>query len=337
MRRFLERLVRWLSRIWRDSAARPDHGIDRANETLDVVARELTALRSLIGYRHPAHFPALDLSSLMLMQAADFFRRHLFDNPKYTKSKRITAYQKRIYSVCAEDGIIEEIFERVGMTNRVFVEMGVGHRGEQNNSLYLLLKGWSGLWIEGSPDIASGKAEGPPHLIHYRHVDGVLDEHMRAGRLKIRKEYVSAENAERFLDEADIPIEFDMLSIDIDGNDYWVWKALVRHRPRVVCMEYNSNYGDTIACAMRYDPDWRWDGSTIFGASLAALEKLGREKGYCLVGCDFIGINAYFVREDLVGDLFEAPFTSHNHFEPNRVFLVGLPGNWHTPGPFVPV
>ncbi|MEO8627508.1 MAG: hypothetical protein ABI612_05320 [Betaproteobacteria bacterium] len=148
---------------------------------------------------------------------------------------------------------------------------------------------------------------------------------------------MTAENIEGLFDEGGVKSEFDLLSIDVDGNDYWIWKAIQRFNPRVVCIEYNSNLGDTVACTKAYDPNWRWDGSTVFGASLAAFEKLGREKGYSLVGCDFLGINAYFVRDDLLESLFEAPYSTKNHFEPNRVFLAGLPGNWHTPGVFVEV
>jgi hypothetical protein len=299
--------------------------------------REMAKFTSFVGYHHPAHFPMLDLSSIMLLQISDYCERNLFQNPKYKLTKRITQYQKKIYSVKSEDGIIEEIFNRIGTTDRSFVEFGVGHKGEENNSLYLLLKGWSGLWIEGSEQILSDDETGPPHLLNYKHVLATRRKYVSEGRLRIINAYVSAENVEELFDQGGVKPEIDLVSVDVDGNDYWVWKAIRRFTPRVVCIEYNSNLGDTVACAKEYDPHWRWDGSTVFGASLTALEKLGREKNYALVGCDFLGMNAYFVRNDLLGDHFEAPFTVKNHFEPNRVFLAGLPGNWHTPGVFVDV
>lgn len=299
--------------------------------------REMSKFAGFLSYHHPAHFPMLDLSSIMLMQAADYCERNLFQNPKYKGTKRITHYQKKVYAVKSEDGIIEEIFNRIGPTDRTFVEFGVGHKGEENNSLYLLLKGWRGLWIEGSEQILSEDETGAPHLLHYKHVLAVKRRYVSEGRLKIINAYVSAENIEQLLKEGGVGPDLDLLSIDVDGNDYWIWRAITSVQPRVVCIEYNSNLGDTVACTKEYDPSWRWDGSTVFGASLAAMEKLGREKGYSLVGCDFLGMNAYFVRNDLVGDHFEAPYTARNHFEPNRVFLVGLPGNWHTPGVFVEV
>ena len=118
-----------------------------------------------------------------------------------------------------------------------------------------------------------------------------------------------------------------MLSIDIDGNDYWVWKAIDSYSPRVVVIEHNSVFRSDVEWIMSYNPNNIWNGSSYFGASLKSLEKLGNQKGYRLVGCDFTGVNAFFVRNDLVGDKFFEPFTAENHYEPPRYFLQNVNGH----------
>jgi hypothetical protein len=220
----------------------------------------------------------------------------------------------RCFSHNAEDGMIDEIFRRVGTGPRFFVEFGV-ETGHENNTLALLLAGFRGLWIEADPAGARTiRAE----------FAGALD----AGRLTLVESFVTAENIEQILRSAGTPEGLDLLSIDIDGNDYWVWKAIRGFQPRAVVIEYNASLGRTARVVRPYEPTRRWDGSAAFGASLAALEALGQEKGYALVGCDAMGVNALFVRQDLVGDRFLAPFTAERHYEPPRF---GPTGAGHPP------
>src|SRR5262249_24115519 len=97
-----------------------------------------------------------------------------------------------------------------------------------------------------------------------------------------------------------VPGEIDLLSLDLDGNDYWIWKALTVLRPRVVVLEFNAECGPEVAATMSYKPDYRCDlTSNRIGASLSAFVKLGRDKGYRLVGVQQLGFNAFFVREDI--------------------------------------
>ena len=93
-----------------------------------------------------------------------------------------------------------------------------------------------------------------------------------------------------------------MLSIDIDGNDYWIWKAINCIKPRLVVIEYNSFFGPKIAATVQYKTKFIWDHrnkKSYYGASLKALEKLGKKKGYNLIGVDTNGVNAFFIRKDL--------------------------------------
>src|SRR5262249_51211738 len=120
---------------------------------------------------------------------------------------------------------------------------------------------------------------------------------------------------------ANIPAEPDLLSIDIDGNDWHVWHAINAFRPRVVIVEYNSIFPPDTDIVVAHDNAFRWNGSSYFGASLKSLCVLAERKGYKVVACDFLGVNAFFVRNDLVTEAFQGPFTAEFHYEPPRYFL----------------
>lgn len=227
------------------------------------------------------------------------------ETPRFRDPQRLLGSGFKVFSMHDEDGIIEEIFRRVGETNRWFVEFGAGD-GLENCTTYLLMKGWSGAWIEGSAAC---------YQAILRHLSFAIEEK----RLRVKYSFITAENIEALFAELGVPEEFDFLSIDIDRNDYWVWEAIRHWRPRVVAIEYNASWMASVACVVPYEPYATWDGSNYAGASLKALEYLGRRKGYCLVGCNFTGVTSFFVREDLAaGGRFKEPFTAENHFEPPR-------------------
>lgn len=253
-------------------------------------------------------------------QTNDLLARLLYErlreSPRATDPTRLLRYGYKVYSQHDEDGIIEEIFRRVGTTNRTFVEFGAGD-GLENCTLYLVLRGWSGAWIDGS-------------AVCYELIQRHLASVIREGRLRVRHALITAENIEALFRELAVPAEPDFLSIDIDRNDYWVWRAIVAWRPRVVAIEYNASFGPAVSCVVPYDPNAVWNLTNHFGASLKALEYLGAEKGYTLVGCNLTGVTAFFVRDDLVSDRFATPFTAENHFESATYFL-RMP-NGHKPG-----
>jgi hypothetical protein len=241
------------------------------------------------------------------IQVAQFLAEHLYNNPKYVNSKRLNKAEYQVFSQNGEDGIIQEIFNRIGLTNKYFVEFGV-EDGLECNSTNLLYKQWKGLWIEGSSAFSKQITERFSDLIG-------------KGHLQIKNEFINAENIESIFKSANVPAEPDLLSIDIDYNDYYVWKAIVNYNPRVVIIEYNSIFRPDTHFVVPYNPTRTWDKTSYFGASLLALQQLGDSKGYCLVSCSFTGSNAFFVRKDLIGNYFEEPFTAENHYEPNRDFL----------------
>lgn len=242
--------------------------------------------------------------------------RHLAElaaHPRYSDPKKLNRHEAQVFSQGGEDGIVSEIFRRIGTTNRVFVEIGIGDTLE-NNTIYPLALGWSGFWIDGG--------ESPARMAR-RHFSGPI----REGRLKFSQALVTADNAPDLLREMGVPAEFDLLSLDIDRNTYWVWAALRAFKPRAVVMEYNPLWPAEADWKVRYDAGLSWNGTAYFGASLKAMELLGRELGYALVGCSLSGVNAFFVRVDLLGDKFCAPFSAENHYEPSRYYLLHRPGH----------
>jgi hypothetical protein len=234
-------------------------------------------------------------------------QKHLFNNLKYSDPKKLNRYERKSFSQNGEDGIIAEIFKRIGMTNRFFVEFGVGD-GLENNTLTLLCQDWKGVWIEGDPE-------------QVKFIKTKFSSVIATEGLRLQQAFIDADTIESLFKRNDVPTEFNLLSIDIDGNDYWVWQAIKNFSPRVVIIEYNATFGSEIPWIIKYNPSHIWDKSSYFGASLKALEQLGIQKGYRLVGCNFAGVNAFFVREDLLSDMFLTPYTSENHFEPARYYL----------------
>ncbi|RAI37450.1 FkbM family methyltransferase [Rhodoplanes roseus] len=230
---------------------------------------------------------------------------------RYADPRRLSRFGRKVYSQCDEDGLLARIFELIGTTDQSFLEFGVGD-GRECNSVWLLHQGWRGVWLEADPS-------------DVRRMQTTHEHWLRSGALRIVQARVSAETIDRVIAEAGLPAEIDLLSIDIDYNDYWVWKAITRTSPRVVCIEYNATWPPPASIVVPYDPTRSWSGDNHFGASLAALAGLGAQKGYRLVGCSLSGVNAFFVRADLCGDRFVAPGCAQTHYEPARYFLTELP------------
>lgn len=232
-------------------------------------------------------------------------------SPHYRDPKRLIGNSFKVYSQGREDGMIDEIFRRIGLASRRFVEIGV-EDGLECNTAFLLIQGWSGVWIEASsPNAARAR------------------EYYRGYPLEIHNVLVNAENADELVARAAGDDDLDLLSVDVDSNDYWIWERIITQRPRVVIIEYNSTLPAPIRKVVNY-PSPPSPNANFFGASLGALVALGEKKGYCLVGCSPEGTNAFFVRSDLVGDHFCAPFTAENHYEPPRYDMIGPSG--HRPG-----
>lgn len=236
--------------------------------------------------------------------------------PRYADPKRLLRYGAKAYSQNEEDGILAEIFRRIGAAGKTFIEIGVG-AGLENNTLALLVQGWRGLWVEGDPQKAA-KARAS------------LSAYVTSDQLRIENEFATRQNVDALLRKGTGSAELDLLSIDVDGNDYHLWQAVQSISPRVVLMEYNASWFPPMSLAVTYQERFEWNGNTYYGASLKALELLAESKGYHLVGCCFAGVNAFFVRADLCGTHFCEPYTAENHYEPARYWMLRTAG--HPPG-----
>lgn len=272
--------------------------------------RSLPVIRELTQIRDAVRHEVSTLKAAHVMCALDV---ELARHPRYSDPLRLARYAFQVCSQSGEDGMLHEIFKRVGMSSRTFVEIGVGD-GAENNTAFLLALGWSGYWIDGQDDFR--------RTLESRRI---ASDQVRGLVSIVRKD-----NAATLLRQLGVPAEFDLLSLDVDQNTYYVWQGLQGYRPRVVVIEYNAALPPDVDWKVAYDPQRAWDGTQNFGASLKALERLGRELGYSLVGCDLAGINAFFVRDDLTASRFAEPFTAENHYEPPRYALLHRQG--HRPG-----
>ena len=221
--------------------------------------------------------------------------------------KALEPYGYKVYSQNDEDGIIHEIFKRIGTTNKTFIEFGV-QDGLESNCHLLLYYGWRGLWLEGSRE-------------YYEEIALKFRPVIENGQLKVVNAFITKDNINHLFHEAGFTGEIDLLSIDIDGNDLYVWENIEAVNPRVVITEYNGKFPPDLDWKQAYHADHVWDGTDWHGASLKAFEILGRKKGYQLVGTDLRGCNAFFVRNDLAGDLFFKPATAEALYNPLRTEL----------------
>ena len=200
----------------------------------------------------------------------------------------------QVFSQAGEDGALSEIFRRIGAGGRFFVEFGAKDGRYLSNTANLRMSyGWRGLLLDGAaPPRREGEAEGSKGL------ERLLSD---ASGARVQPAFVTAENVDGLFAQFGVPPVFDLLSIDIDGNDYWVWKALESHRPRVVIVEYNIFFGVQERRTIPYNAEHEWDRTGYHGATLAAFRDLGIEKGYALVYTDPYTPNAFFVSRDELG------------------------------------
>jgi hypothetical protein len=212
--------------------------------------------------------------------------RSLLKEPRFASDpRRLELYGYRAFSQSDEDGIIAEIFRRIGVGDRRFVEIGAGD-GLENNTLYLLAQGWAGAWVEGAS----------------KHVASIVKRFSRplsTGQLHLIPAFVTRDNVNDVIEKSGITGSIDFLSIDVDGNDYFLFESLTVIRPRVVAIEFNATFRPPIKRVQQYDAAHRWNGGNSYGASLSALEELAKNRGYDLVGTGLLGINAFFVDTSL--------------------------------------
>jgi len=196
----------------------------------------------------------------------------------------------KVFSQWDEDGIIQYLINKVPIENRTFIEFGVENYEESNTRFLLLNDHWQGLVLDASA------AD-----VRYIQTDRVYWEF----DLQAKCTWITRDNINSLLAEARFSDDVGLLSIDIDGNEYWIWEAIQSIRPRIVIAEYNSVFG-LIPVSIPYKEDFDRTvahfSTLYYGCSLAALGHLAKKKGYLLVGSNIWGHNAFFVRADVAGE-----------------------------------
>lgn len=243
-----------------------------------------------------------DLVIAQSINAMQYYSFELQNNPRYKDPRMLPRYSFQVNSQNGEDGIIHEIFKRINVDTHIFVEVGVGD-GTSNNTAFLLSQGWKGFWIDGNAAFLNTLS---------------LRKDLQDECITSSVSFVDRNNIVDIFTRLGVPKSFDLLSLDVDQNTYYIWEALREFKPRAVVIEYNASIPADVDWKVNYDAQRVWDGTQNFGASLKAYEKLGSQLGYSLVGCDFSGSNAFFVLNELVTDKFAGPFTAEAHFEPPR-------------------
>ncbi|HYQ71321.1 MAG TPA: hypothetical protein VET88_05270 [Gammaproteobacteria bacterium] len=185
-------------------------------------------------------------------------------------------YQSDIYTQSGEDGIIEKILETLPDRDNWCVEFGALDGKYLSNTRNLIEhKGFSAVLIEGSKK-------------HFNNLQKAYSHNPEVITLNKYVGFSETDNLDKILSGTEIPTDYDFLSIDIDGNDYHVWMAASKYKPKVVCIEFNPTIPSEVRYIQNADP------SVSQGSSLLSLVELGKEKGYELVSV--IGVNALFVR-----------------------------------------
>lgn len=198
----------------------------------------------------------------------------------------------KVFSQWGEDGIIQYLVHRVPIQRKLFVEFGVENYTEANTRFLAINDAWAGLVLDGSVEnIAAIRND----VIYW------------SNNLKAEHAFITSENINELITRNGIRGDIGLLSVDIDGNDYWVWKAIDCVSPRIVICEYNSLFGPTARITTPYDPAFVRSrahySKAFYGASISALTDLAAAKGYALIAGNSAGNNVFFVRSDLLGEL----------------------------------
>jgi len=205
--------------------------------------------------------------------------------------KDLSEIEFKVFSQWGDDGIIQYLIHHIGIPNKTFIEFGVESYIEANTRFLLINNNWSGLIMDGSPDHMNAVRK---TNIYWRH------------DLQVRDVFITKPNVNELLASSGFDSDLGILHIDIDGNDYWIWKE-VNITPIIVIVEYNSLFGFDNSWSTPYSDDFyrtkHHYSNICYGSSILSLCDLAEEKGYDFVGCNSAGNNAYFVRKDKTGDL----------------------------------
>jgi|TARA_B100001093_G_scaffold518081_1_gene601737 hypothetical protein len=210
------------------------------------------------------------------------------DQNRLKKVNDLNQFEFKVYSQFGEDGIIQFIIDNIKIKNKIFVEFGVENYEEANTRFLLENDRWEGLIIDSSIE----------NIEHIKNQD-----YYWKNKIVAECDFIKAENINKIIKKNNIQGQIGLLSIDIDGNDYWIWECINVVYPDIVIIEYNARLGFDRSITIPYEENFQRginQNKIIYGASLKALYNLGIRKGYSLVGTNMNGNNAFFVKNELL-------------------------------------
>lgn len=225
------------------------------------------------------------------------------------KTKNLNEYEFKVFSQWGEDGIIQHLTKSIEITNKTFIEFGVEDFFESNCRFLLMKDDWKGFVIDGSK---SNIHRLKNSYFYWKHQLDAVDK------------FITKENIEEILTTSGFENDLGILSVDLDGNDFYILDAIKNYNPRILICEYNSVFGVSRKIATPYQADFyrtnAHHSNLYWGASLAAMTYLADKKGYSLVGANTAGNNAFYVRNDLLNDKVkvmsvEAAYSPSNYRE----------------------
>ena len=220
------------------------------------------------------------------MNYKEFLNSHIV--PSQLGIPVLELLQSRTYSQNGEERLILEVLNKLQITKGYFVDIGGGNGIFASNTRLLAEKGWSGLNIEGDE----------------KKFKKLSNNTKQFSSVKNKLAFVSCEKGNTLndiLEEFNIPKDFDVFSLDIDGIDYWVWKGTT-YKPKLVVVEFNQAYEPKESKSVAYNPEFKYDGSDYYSASALAMTKLGKSKGYSLIA--HLNCNLFFLKNEFM-DKFE--------------------------------
>ena len=191
----------------------------------------------------------------------------------------LSLFENKIFSQNGEDGIIMKLVELIyngNNDNKFYVEFGVEDGMECNTRILREHYNWQGLQMDGGNE---------------------------NDNFNLRKEFITKENVVELFRKYNVPQNINVLSVDIDYNDFYCLKEiLVNYQCDIIICEYNSTHLANEDKIIIYDKNGRWDNSNYFGVSLLSLDKLAKKYNYSLVYCDKRGVNCFLIHNDLIKD-----------------------------------
>lgn len=210
------------------------------------------------------------------------------------KSKNLKDYEFKIFSQWGEDGIVQYLTKAIDIKNKTFIEFGVEDFFESNCRFLLMKDNWNGFVIDGS---SSNIERLKKSYFYWKHHLVAIDA------------FITRENINELLAKSGFDEDLGILSIDLDGNDYFILEAITILKPRILICEYNSVFGATRKISIPYELDFirtrKHYSNLYWGASLPAMTHIANKKGYSLVGTNTAGCNAFYVRNDLLNSNVE--------------------------------